>query len=254
MKLRVAGVVVVFAISGLVFGAGPAGGIVGGRSAANGAYPFMASVQGDGSHFCGGSVIGSRWVLTAAHCVSDGTAEGLSVVVGTNNNANGSGTRITVDEVVVHPAYDDNTHDAALLHLAQATSQATITLSTAADDDLEAPGAPVRVTGWGDITPTLGLLAPAQLKEADLKIVSDSECATTNVGFDAATGVCAAELLTDSCQGDSGGPLFAIVGTSRIQVGIVSYGFSCAIPLFPGVYSEVNNTAIRSWIRITAGV
>ena len=45
-------------------------------------------------------------MLTAAHCVPDGNAKGLSVVVGTVDNSNGSGERRAVAEVLVHPAYD----------------------------------------------------------------------------------------------------------------------------------------------------
>jgi secreted trypsin-like serine protease len=66
--------------------------------------------------------------------------------------------------------------------------------------------------------------------------------------------VCAAALLKDSCQGDSGGPLFAPKAGRPVQVGIVSYGTSCAVPLLSGVYSEVNNTQIRSWITSVSGV
>ena len=110
------------------------------------------------------------------------------------------------------------------------------------------------VTGWGDQTPTLGLNSTDQLRQVDLQVVSDSECGQTNLGFDGATGVCAAALLKDSCQGDSGGPLFATVGGNRMQIGIVRYGQGCALPKLPGVYSEVNNGAIRGWISSTAGV
>ena len=59
------------AAAGALVGAAPAGAIVGGSSVPDGGYRFMASVQTAGSkgsdgHFCGGSVIASRWVLTAA--------------------------------------------------------------------------------------------------------------------------------------------------------------------------------------------
>jgi trypsin len=84
--------------------------------------------------------------------------------------------------------------------------------------------------------------------------VSDDECGQTNFGFDGPTGVCASDLLKDSCNGDSGGPLFGHVGTTKVQIGIVSYGVSCALPKFPGVYSEVNNPQVRSWITSTSGV
>jgi secreted trypsin-like serine protease len=153
----------------------------------------------------------------------------------------------------VHPKYDGNGWDAARIKLSTATTAPPITLATAANDNLETPGTVVRVTGWGDQTNTLGLTATNQLRYVDLKVVSDSECGQTNFGFHAPTGVCAAELVKDSCQGDSGGPLFWN-GASRIQIGIVSYGTGCGLPAFPGVYSEVNNPDIRSWITTTSGV
>ncbi|MGH9136881.1 MAG: S1 family peptidase [Acidimicrobiales bacterium] len=228
--------------------------VVGGSPVPDGKYPFMAAVLDDGSQFCGGSVIASTWVLTAAHCVADGSAAGLSVSVGDSDWA--QGTRIPVTQVFVHLAYDDSSqaNDAALLRLASAAPVAPITLAGPGDDAFEAHGAPVTVAGWGSIIPIVGLLPPldSQMREAALTVVGDAQCTQDN---DPATQVCAEALLRDSCQGDSGGPLFATApGGARIQVGIVSYGLGCAVPLFPGVYSEVNSPSIRSFISQTAGV
>ena len=241
--------------AGLV-SAGPSQAIVNGTASPEGAYSFMASLQdGTGFAFCGGSVISSGWVLTAAHCVPDGNANDLYVVTGrTDLTKTNQGQKIAVSQVYVHPAYENSTHDVALLRLAAPTTSPAIRLATAADDGLEAPGTKVTVAGWGDQTPTMGLNSSSKLRHVDLNVVSDSECGQTNFGFDAATGVCAAALLKDSCQGDSGGPLFASRSGSPVQIGVVSYGQSCALPKFPGVYSEVNNPAIRNWIYATSNV
>ena len=257
MRFLRAAVIVGVLLAGLAF-APPSNAIVGGSTVPNGAYPFMASVQDGGFHFCGGSVIASTWVLTAAHCVPDGNASGLSVVVGTNNTSNGSGTRIAVSHVFVHPNYASNSvFDAALLQLASAVpaSVTPITLSNATNDNLEADGAPVTVAGWGDNNPvTLGLLAGPTLMEAALNVVGDSNCMGSTTSTEAITTVCAEKLGKDSCQGDSGGPLFAKIGASRIQVGVVSRGLLCATPTQPGMYSEVNNADIRGFITSKTGV
>ena len=42
--------------------------ITGGSLASRGQFPWQVGLIINGGSFCGGSLISSRWVLTAAHC------------------------------------------------------------------------------------------------------------------------------------------------------------------------------------------
>lgn len=233
----------------------PARSVVGGEEAPEGAYPWMTALLQRGSQICGATLISPSWVLTAAHCVKGTPAERFSVAISREDLTNeADGEVIAVSEVRVHPDYDrtnDNENDVALLALARPSVVAPIRLSGAGDDDLEAHSAPVRVTGWGDQIGLLGLASTNRLQQVDLNVVGDDPCSED---LDPATQVCAEGFLRDSCQGDSGGPLFAAKYGTWVQVGVVSYGLGCAVPEFPGVYSEVNASSIRSWITANTGV
>jgi trypsin len=251
------------AFVGLV--ATPAQAVVGGYQVTDGRFGFMASIQyagtkGSDGHFCGGSVIATRWILTAAHCIVETGVKprDVQVVVGRVNLDKdlAKGQTLRVDRIVVHPRYvSEGTYDAALLHVTTRIASPAIKLATPTQNTLERDGSRVKVAGWGANSFLVGGIQP-QLKAVDLKTVGDSKCGANSLagGFNAATEICANAFLGDSCQGDSGGPLFGnLADGRRIQIGIVSHGLGCATPLFPGVYGEVNNASIYRFITTTIG-
>lgn len=62
-----------------------------------------------------------------------------------------------------------------------------------------------------------------------------TSCGAAYDGMITSRMICAGLAGHDSCQGDSGGPLVA----GGVQVGIVSWGYGCARPGYPGVYSNI---------------
>ncbi|HET7270773.1 MAG TPA: serine protease [Rubrobacter sp.] len=257
--------------------------IVGGDPVPIGKYPFMVSLQANTGgaspskeHFCGATLIDSDSVLTAAHCadyIGAVTIPGISVsyrdvriVVGLTelDSTQGQVRKIqSLTDISIHPRYDRrrSTYDAAVIDLNQPVQDiAPISLATVASRDrLERPGTSARIAGWG----TTKIVGPFEqnrdnvsnrLRDATPPIVSDAECDRAyNGDIQRTVQVCAGHRGEDSCQGDSGGPMWATTKAGRRQIGITSNGVGCGTKRFPGVYTEVNAPAIRTFITQAAG-
>ncbi|KMY89204.1 trypsin-1 [Drosophila simulans] len=228
------------------------GRIVGGQVASIKDIPYQVSLQRS-YHFCGGSLIAQGWVLTAAHC-TEGSAILLSKVrIGSSRTSVG-GQLVGIKRVHRHPKFDAYTidFDFSLLELeeysAKNVTQAFVGLPEQ-DADI-ADGTPVLVSGWGNTQSAQE--TSAVLRSVTVPKVSQTQCTEAYGNFGSITDrmLCAGlpEGGKDACQGDSGGPLAA----DGVLWGVVSWGYGCARPNYPGVYSRVS--AVRDWIGSVSGI
>ncbi|XP_017056595.1 trypsin [Drosophila ficusphila] len=229
----------------------PFGRIVNGEAVEIESHPYQVSIQTTkGSHFCGGSLISSDTVLTAAHCMQSYAASELQVRLGSTSRSSG-GEVVTVRAFKYHEGYNSKlmVNDVAIMKLSTPVRQTSKIRAIELADSEAVSGTNAVVSGWGT-TCFLFCSSPDNLLEVGVELLHYKDCAqdTYNYGSDSIleTMVCATGEKKDACQGDSGGPLVA----NGKQVGVVSWGNGCAWTGYPGVYADV--ASLKKWIDETS--
>ncbi|KAL7289300.1 hypothetical protein TKK_0017233 [Trichogramma kaykai] len=230
------------------------GRIVNGTEADMGQFPFLVSLRRTNErHFCSGTIIAKKWILTAAHCMKDpqspfgdNLAPSAIVVVAGEivlKNSNRSNQKNKVVKIVVHPEFSDETYanDIALLELEHSFMLKSVLVhKLTINREFVEPGTACRVAGWGYTNFTEKKLSPILLY-VDVPLMNRSKC--QELMFSESTlpqGLMCAGYLEggrDACEGDSGGGLVCNGALS----GIVSAGYECASPNLPGMYTDVKH-------------
>ncbi|XP_053546310.1 chymotrypsin-C [Bombina bombina] len=233
--------------------------VVGGHDVRANSWPWQISLQYQGTsawgHTCGGTLIASNWVLTAAHCIS--SSRTYRVVLGKNSlqtEEEGS-VIISPETIIVHESWNSFliVNDIALIKLSQPVvfSDKIQAACLPADGELLANNYPCYVTGWGRLY-TNGPIAD-NLQQALLPVVDHATCSQrdwwgTQVK---ATMVCAGgDGIVSGCNGDSGGPLNCQASDGSWSVhGVVSFGsgLRCNYAKKPTVFTRVS--AYIDWIN-----
>lgn len=233
------------------------GRIVGGVEIKIEQAPWQVSLQSFSSHMCGGSIISSDWVLSAAHCVEGRSPSSLKFRIGSTKYASG-GRMVNVKRIVVHERWNAGRidFDYALLELSESVtfSKKVQPIELPSVDDVIPDGTLCNVSGWGNT------LKPNEskeiLREATVPIVNQEECCKVYDNRITPRMLCAGYNKggKDSCQGDSGGPFTCQLSEngSRKLIGSVSWGRGCAQAKYFGVYSRVQEA--RNWIEGVTGI
>jgi len=164
-----------------------------------------------------------------------------------------------------HPGYNPPQiyNDISLLLLDSdiqfSTSVRPICLPGVATRHLELAGVNATVAGWGTVR--YGGKTSTVMRHVTIPVVPNAPCDASYrqlqdfseifpVGITQNVMMCAGvtDGGKDACQGDSGGPLMWETGSGRWEVlGVVSFGYRCAVKGFPGVYTRVTN--FLDWIN-----
>uniref|UniRef100_F7HV91 Tissue-type plasminogen activator n=1 Tax=Callithrix jacchus TaxID=9483 RepID=F7HV91_CALJA len=247
--------------------------IKGGLFADIASHPWQAAIfakhrRSPGERFlCGGILISSCWILSAAHCFQERfPPHHLTVILGRTYRVvpGEEEQKFEVEKYIVHKEFDDDTYDndIALLQLKSDSSHCaqesnvvrTVCLPVA---DLQLPDwTECELSGYGKHEATSPFYSE-RLKEAHVRLYPSSRCTSQHLFNRTVTNnmLCAGDTrsggpqanLHDACQGDSGGPLVCSKDGRMTLVGIISWGLGCGQKDVPGVYTKVTN--YLDWIQ-----
>ncbi|KAM3924758.1 acrosin-like [Leptodactylus fuscus] len=239
--------------------------IVGGKDSQPGSWPWMVSLQEHidediYGHMCGGTVLSTQWILTAAHCFK-GQADAYyswRLVIGAHK-LSVSGRNIEIRKIakkIEHEQYNPETerNDIALLLVDRPISynqyiQPACLPKKTADVTIMTD---CFITGWGVLHESDSETSDT-LQEARVEMLNTMRCNST-YWYNGAVGIynlCAgfAKGGIDTCQGDSGGPLNCREPRTKTfsVVGITSWGSGCGQFQSPGIYTSTHY--FLNWIQ-----
>ncbi|OWR45992.1 seminal fluid protein HACP002 [Danaus plexippus plexippus] len=226
--------------------------IVAGVNTSIAAVPWQVSLREKTYPICGGSVVTTLWLLTAAHCLLRPRASELSVRLGSSWKTHG-GEMYDVKQSYVHPQYVRNTkvNDVGLIKLyspLRFSSRVLPIKMVGKGTRLPADKAAV-VSGWGKLKeggPSATFLQSSTINTIAMKLCRNSGLDRNPI--DPGSMFCAgafSQPSPDACQGDSGGPIVS----EGVLIGVVSWGLGCARGNFPGVYTRLAAPVIWDWVH-----
>ncbi|XP_063907358.1 brachyurin-like isoform X1 [Zophobas morio] len=233
--------------------------IIGGEVARAGQFTWQAAIYvttADGTYFCGGTIISSQWILTAAQCVYNAIQFTIRLGVFDLTVNDENELLLSTSLYTIHPDYNPLTleHDVGLIQL-----HMPITFTDYIEKvDLVNVGQTnvgdlVGASGWGQTSDDVAELSD-QLNFVTLVIISNTECQTT-YGSQIKDGMlCAIGNYNQGiCLGDIGGPIVKPDGFGNaIHAGISSFtSLNGCETLEPSGFTRTD--VYREWILNVTG-
>ncbi|XP_076134364.1 granzyme G-like [Alosa pseudoharengus] len=230
--------------------------IINGSTVAAKAMQYMASVQNNGKHVCGGFVIKPNFVLTAAHCKERLTGK-VSVVLGAHNIHKAEKNKryyIRKEDKIIHEAYKEviTGNDIMLLKLSGKIGKDVKTVKIPSSDKMKMKNATkCLVAGWGKTSTNE---ASSQLQVVQVQVIDFQNCRAAWNQNDISKKLpknvmCAIGFNRNGPSlGDSGGPLVC----NGLAVGIVSFNLNESYrQIIPAVYTQISK--FLPWIKNKTG-
>ncbi|XP_034546995.1 tissue-type plasminogen activator isoform X1 [Notolabrus celidotus] len=239
----------------------PAFRMFGGRTSDITEQPWQAAINAYQGrlkkhfHRCGGVLIDSCWVLSAAHCFEDSVkAEKLEVILGrTFRKQNSSGEQIfKVEKYWIHEQFDHETfdNDIALLKLQTdigicAVNSPEVLPACLPERGLVLPDwTECEISGYGKDS-EFSAEYSERVKRGFVRLWPKERCVPGVLSGRKITSnmLCAGDTRNrdDACKGDSGGPLVCRNKEKMTLMGVISWGDGCGQKDKPGVYTRVTN-------------
>lgn len=232
-------------IAGATVGNSTSARIVGGTTTNISNAKFLVQLRINGKFICGGSLVSTQFVITAAHCVDRANPADLTVVGGATYLSE-KGVRRGVNKIIKPKNYNKPKPyhmDVAVLKLSGVMTGTNIDTIPLCQANWKV-GDYINVFGWGQLSENNNAKVD-QVRKVRLPLVLRSKCVQAYKNIESITDsmFCAGDLKDkDSCYGDSGGPA---VFQNQL-CGLVSWGLRCASNKFPGVYTSIKT--VRNFI------